>query len=282
MNAYLHPNPGRLGRCVASLVNSPRLARLRRAVLSRLPFVQMESDVADVVYLTWLVDAEAARRLLPPGLRLWERCGKTPFTVLTYRHGHFGPAFMGPLRRLMPSPLQSNWRFYLDESPQAAHAARTVFFLKNIMGSLPYAVGTRLFSDVMATHLPRRFVHQVDGHAIDTRIAPGTGSSPSLQCQVAISDRARLPEGFSAIFPSWDAAVSFLAEQDAAIAIDDRSGKLALSEISLPVDTQTLHPLVVSGGPVVCSLLDRLPGAIGPFCFGMPRVKFKVLSERLL
>lgn len=79
--------------------------------MARLPFLTLHSDVRDVVYVSWLVDAAAAQKLVPAGVTLWQRDGKTPFTVLTYRHGHFGPALPGPLRKLLPSPLQSNWRF---------------------------------------------------------------------------------------------------------------------------------------------------------------------------
>lgn len=51
--------------------------------------------------------------VVPPGVSLIQKGGHTLLTVLTYRHGHFGPAFLGPLRKLLPSPLQSNWRVYL-------------------------------------------------------------------------------------------------------------------------------------------------------------------------
>ena len=51
--------------------------------------------------------------VVPPGVSLIQEGGHTLLTVLTYRHGHFGPAFLGPLRKLLPSPLQSNWRVYL-------------------------------------------------------------------------------------------------------------------------------------------------------------------------
>lgn len=121
--------------------------------MARLPFLTLHSDVRDVLYVSWLVDAAAAQKLVPAGVALWQRDGKTPFTVLTYRHGHFGPALPAPLRRLLPSPLQSNWRLYLDHTPPGAPAVPCVYFLKNIMASLPHALGTRLFSDILPTHL---------------------------------------------------------------------------------------------------------------------------------
>jgi len=146
-NRYRHPRPGVIGKLAAWLANSPSIAHVRQALMLRLPFMQLESDVTDVVYLTWMIDVGAARRLVPSGYALWQRDGKTPFTILTYRHGNFGPAFLGPLRRMMPSPLQSNWRLYGAQPNQ-------VFFVKNVMSSFLHALGTRMFSDVLQTHYP--------------------------------------------------------------------------------------------------------------------------------
>jgi hypothetical protein len=175
-NAYKHPQRGRFGRAVESLANSTTLARMRHAVASRLPFLRLESEVTDVVYLTWLVPLGACDAFLPQGVRLWQKNGLTPFTVLTYRHGHFGPSALGGLRKLFPSPLQSNWRLYLEQAPAGAPPGRTVLFLKNVMNSLVYSLGTRLFSDALPTHLAAGFVHRIDALASQTEIAAGACS----------------------------------------------------------------------------------------------------------
>ena len=91
MNRYRHPFAGAVGRLCEAILNSDKLANARQAVMRRLPFLKLESDVTDVVYLTWMVDLEVARALSPAGVPLWQRDGKTPFTILTYRHGHFEP-----------------------------------------------------------------------------------------------------------------------------------------------------------------------------------------------
>ena len=275
-NRYRHPHNSWLGRAAAGLANSPALARLRRGIMSHLPFLKLESDVRDVVYLTWLIDAAAAEKLIPAGVSLWQCEGKTLFTVLTYRHGHFGPAFLGPLRRLFPSPLQSNWRFYLgpDEG--------TVFFVKNVMNSFVHALGTRLFSDVLQTHLAAEFTHSGDGGRFESLISPGQGSSPSLGCVAELDGGRQLPANFSGLFDDWDHAVKFLAIQHKAIALDGRGSRQAESEISLPIDLAQVMPLRASAEQVYCSLLDHLKPLGAPFCFMVPSVKFGVLSERLL
>lgn len=266
---------------MACLMNSRRLARVRHAVFSRVRFLKLESDVTDVVYMTWLVDAQAAQLLVPPGVKLWQRAGKTPFTALTYRHGHFGPAFLGGLRRLFPSPRQSNWRLYLDETQQEAVPPRTVYFVKNIMSSFSYAFVTRIFSDIMKTHLAEKFTHSGSRQAFNIDIRSGEGSSPSLTASTKGTDEKKLTPQFSALFGSWEQAVEHLACQDAAISCADRLNGMVMAEIQLPIDVKQVLPLDVAGDAVLCSFPEHLSGLEGPFCFVVPAVKFRVISERL-
>lgn len=279
-NTYRHPRAGWPGRLFAALANNTRLADVRHAILSRLPFLTLHSDVRDVVYVSWLVDAHAAQQLLPAGVSLWQRDGKTPFTVLSYRHGHFGPALPRPLRRLLPSPLQSNWRLYLEHTPPGAPALPCVYFLKNIMDSLPHALGTRLFSDILPTHLAHSMTLDVTPTQACCTIAPGAGSAPALAVLAERDATKTLDAGWPQLFGSWHDAVAFLACQDAAIAHVPRNGKLAFGEIDLPVDldqVQALTPVQAE-----CALLAQLPPVSAPFAFLVPRVDFKALSERLL
>lgn len=279
-NTYRHPRAGWPGRLFAALANSTRFANLRQAVMSRLPFLTLHSDVRDVVYVSWLVDAAAAQQLLPAGVALWQRDGKTPFTVLTYRHGHFGPALPGPLRRMLPSPMQSNWRLYLDRTPPGAPAVPCVYFLKNIMDSLPHALGTRLFSDILPTHLAAGMTHEVTATQACCSIAPGAGSAPALDVQADLANSQTLDGDWQQLFGNWRDAVAFLACQDAAIAAVPRNGKLVFGEIDLPVDVDQVQALTALRAD--CGLLGQLPPVSRPFAFLVPKVAFKALSERLL
>lgn len=283
-NRYRHPHPGRFGRLLNRLANSARLANLRQGVMSRLPFLTLASEVRDVIYVSWLVDAEAAQALLPPGAPLWQRNGKTPLTVLTYRHGHFGPSLLGRLRRLLPSPLQSNWRLYLAHTPPGAPEVACVFFLKNVMDSLPHALGTRLFSDLLPTHLAAGMAHEVTPNEVTPTlarcsIAPGSGSAPALEVECHAGE-PQLDADWQAVFGNWREAVAFLACQDAAVAHVPRNDRLAFGEISLPVDltqVRALSPRLADYG-----LDDVLPPVSAPFAFLVPAVAFRALSEQLL
>lgn len=242
----------------------------------------MASDVRNVVYLTWLVPVETCKDLVPAGVNLWQRDGLTPFTVLTYRHTHFGPSAFGRLRHLFPSPLQSNWRLYLDGSPADATQGSTVLFVKNVMNSLVYALATRAISDALPTHLAAAFDHARKGDIIRTEIVPGEGSSPALTCTVRCINDRQLPPKFMATFGSWLSAVEFLACQEAAVAHVDDIDRLAFAKIQLPIDlTQVLSARPV-GPPPSCSILSLLHPVEGPLCFVIPKVPFVALSERLL
>lgn len=280
-NTYLHPYPGWVGRRLSALANSAAWARWRRAAMSRLPFPALHSEVTDVVYLSWLAPVEACAAWVPAGLRLWQRGGFTPFTVLSYRHGNFGPATLGPLRRCLPSPLQSNWRLYLETASPGAPAVPTVLFLKNAIGSLPHAMATRLFSDALPTHWPAAFTHCRQGDVWRTRIDPGAGSAPALDCAVKLSAPSLGP-AWAGAFGTWREAVRFLALQDAAVA-PLADGRLAFAEIELPVDLDSALPAELAEAGCECPLARALlPVEEAPFCFVVPRVGFKVVSERVL
>lgn len=281
-NAYRHPHRGLFGRLVERLANSATLARMRYAVMSRLPFLKLESEVENVVYLTWLVPVSDCDCFVPKGVRLWQKNGLTPFTVLTYRHGHFGPSALGRLRKLFPSPLQSNWRLYLEPASPGAPPVRTVLFLKNVMNSLMYALGTRLFSDALPTHLAAQFVHRRGGLATHTDIAAGAGSAPSLSCRLRLGCMPTLTADFTSMFGSWTDAVEFLSCQDGAVAQVDRVDRLAFAEIELPIDLASVIPAEPVDGVPSCSLHGVLRPVGGPLCFVVPRVRFRAVSERLL
>lgn len=282
MDRYIHPRAGILGRALAALANSRRFAAVRRALMSRLPFPVLESDVRDVVYITWMVDAARAAALAPRGVALWTANGLTPFTILTYRHGHFGPSLLGPLRRVCPSPLQSNWRLYLRGAAPGAPDVRTVLFVRNVMSSLVHALGTRMFSDALPTHLPAEFVFDGARDEGYVRMHGGEGSAPVLAARWVSATEHVLPPAFSAAFDNRSAALDYLTLQDAAVALVPHLGLLAFAEISLPADVGSITPLQVDAAGLSCPFVESLAPSGPPLCFHLPRVHFRALSERLL
>jgi hypothetical protein len=280
-NRFIYPRPGFLGATLNWLANSRALASARRAALSRLPYMKLESDVVDVVYLNWVIPTYLAMCAVPAGVRLIEKNGTTIVTVLTYRHGNFGPSFLGPLRKIFPSPLQSNWRLYLLECPAGTQVNRTVLFIKNIFNSAMHSVGSRAFSDVLPSHVAESLKHEKHGSIYITRIEGGSGSAPGFSCITQVAGSKRLPAEFQRFFPSWEEAITQLSLQDSAICAVEGLDRMAQGGIDIPIDTGNIIPLEASeyvAGPYLTSL-----GAAGkPFCFAVPHVRFRALWERLV
>lgn len=161
---YRHPFPGWPGRALQRLLDGTRWTALRRALSRVLPVPPLCSDVRDVIYMTWWVEAANAPTA-PPGYRLFTHAGRTPYTVLTYRHGHFGPAFAGRLRALFPSPLQSNWRWYLLPEDDTA-ATPVVLFDCNVIDSVTHAAGAGISRLPGRGHRRvRRRPYRIDPHS---------------------------------------------------------------------------------------------------------------------
>ncbi len=276
---YRHPSDTLFGRMLPRLLHAPRWTRLRRALSRRWPMPALVSDVRDVVYVSWWVDVRHAPSP-PPGHHYLVHAGRTPYTILSYRHGHFGPALAGPLRSLLPSPRQSNWRWYLrrDDDPGGTPV---VLFDRNVMDQLAFVAGARAFSDAMQPHLSTRFKHVVGadggGH---TRIEGGQGSAPGLHLKWhAAADWQ--DAAWTAAFGGHQALLCFLTCQDEAIA-RTCDGRWASTRIALPVEIVQLQPLQLEGEPQ-CPRLQAMGVALHEgLAFRLPRVPFRVVSERLL
>jgi hypothetical protein len=279
-SSFVSPIKGIAGRVQTWLANSRGFARLRRRIMAHLPFPVLESDVHDIVYANWVVPVRALAGVIPPGVEIVEADGSTILAVLTYAHGHFGPALAGPLRRLFPSPLQSNWRLYVRSIDGKACAVPTVLFLANIFDSALYAVGTRMFSDVMLAHHAARFEHHRTGEGSVSR-ASGPGSAPAWEICGREATAVILPAAFKPFFPDHQAAVRWLCLQDAAIARVEGTNALARSDIDLPIDIASAEPLVAATGDPGPSL-SALGATGASFCFRIPAVRFRVLSESLM
>jgi len=281
-NRFKYPRPGLFGRLAERIANSSALGHIRRQTMGRLPFPLLISDVVNVVYATWLVDADRARHLAPHRAALWEHEGRTPFTILTYRHGHFGPRATGPFRRLFASPLQSNWRLYLSDPLPGAPALPTVVFVKNVLSSALYALGTRVLSDALPSHLARRFTLSVDERSISASIEPGDGSAPALEVRFGRAAERSLPEVFAPFADSWSAAAARIANQDAAVTPLHGMRRVALGTIDLPADLDSLEPLQLIPGSLRCPMLRELGAGEASLCFLLPSVRLRILSDRLL
>jgi hypothetical protein len=250
-----------------------------RVTAESLPAPSLVSDIRDVVYVNYLVDAETLERFVPPSLEL-QRVGpqsrRAVFTFLTYRHGHFGPRALGPLRRLLPSPIQSNWRIYVTD-PRTK--CRGVYFVSTAISSIAHALAGRMLSEGVPMHVWREasLERAADG-AMQIALDPGDGSAPDARIYAQSTELSQLPPRWRESFNDYTAMLEFIVPQDRALAPQPWYDRVCRQEINLGIPLDTIVPLICD----VKSVAAR--NIVGddqqPLCFYVPRVSFRFDGEQ--
>jgi hypothetical protein len=268
MAPWRHPRRGPAGRALEVLANS----RLLRAYCEWLPSVAFLSDITDVIYVNYLVEANRLEPFVPAGLELQHlgRVGRYAlFTHLTYRHGHFGPRLLGPLRRLLPSPVHSNWRIYVVDPHTGL---RGVYFVTNAIASTAHALAARLLSEGMPMHVFLRATVQVgDDRACRVLLDPGQGSAPDLEAVLRPGDAVLPGPPWSECFESHTAFLEYCVLQDRAFSSQPWYGRITRQEIVLRIPLESCEPLA---GEVRSHVAAAYVGDAAPLCFRVGRVAF--------
>jgi len=271
---WRHPAPGFFARFIDGFANS----RLMSALLEPLPEAAMRSNITDVVYVNYVVEAERLAPLVPPGLEL-QRLGPDRsyalFTFLTFRHGHFGFAFLGPFRRWLPSPVQTNWRIHVID-PRTGHAG--IYFLTNAITLLGPALGARMLSEGMPMHVLRRgeVTRTADG-ALRVTLDPGDGSAPDAE--ITLRPRATPPVlagAWAECWPDFRAFLAYCVPQDRALSSQPLRRRTSRQEIDLGIPLEACQPFE---GSVVSRSARAIVGEAPPLCFAVARVDFEFTAE---
>lgn len=265
---WRHPARGMAGRMLDVLANS----RLLRAYCEWLPPIAFLSDITDVVYANYLVEADRLEPFVPAGLEL-QRLGRAGrhalFTHLTYRHGHFGPRLLGPLRRLLPSPVHSNWRLYVHDPNTGL---RGVYFVTNAIASTAHALAARLLSEGMPMHALRRAAVEVgDDRSCRVLLDPGEGSGPDLEAVLRPGDAVLSGPPWSECFDGYSALLAYCVTQDRAFSSQPWYGRITRQEITLAIPLESCEPLA---GEVRSHVATVYVGDAQPLCFRVGRVAF--------
>lgn len=269
---WRHPGSGLLARASDWVANS----RLFGALLEPLPALPMKSDIQDVVYVNYLVPASRIAPLVPQGLEL-QRLGPEGryalFTFLTFRHGHFGVA-IEPLRKLFPSPVQSNWRIHVVD-PQTKR--RGIYFVTNAVSSLFHAFGARLLTEGMPMHVFERAVVSRSGGKLEVVLEPGSGSAPDAHLELQSCVGAPPLEGaWAECWPSFREFVAYCVPQDRAFSSQPLRRRVSRQEIDLGIPPDACVPLQ---GGVRSKAAERLVGDARPLCFHVAAVRFHFRGE---
>jgi hypothetical protein len=265
---WRHPWPAPAGRLLDLLANS----RLARAYCEWLPPVAFLSDITDVIYVNHLAEADRLEPFVPAGLEL-QRLGPggryALFTYLTYRHGHFGPRLLGPLRRLLPSPVHSNWRVYVHD-PQTGLPG--VYFVTNAITSTLHALAARLLSEGMPMHVLRRGAVRVAAdRSCRLLLDPGAGSAPDAEAVLGPGDAALPGPPWGECFASYRALLEYCVPQDRALSAQPWYNRVTRQEIALGIPLESCEPLA---GEVRSRAAAALVGDAPPLCFRVARVAF--------
>jgi hypothetical protein len=264
---WRHPWRGPVGRALDIAANS----RFVRLGCEWLPIPGFRSDIRDVIYCNYLVEADRLLPLVPVGLEL-QRLGADGrwalFSHLTYVHGHFGPGFLGPLRKLLPSPVQSNWRIYIRD-PRSGKIG--IYFVTNAIASTPHALAARLLSEGMPMHaLAHGAVTVTPGGDIRVRLDPGLGSGPDLEADLRPA-AAELPGPFAACWANYQEFLTYSVTQDRALSTQPWYDRVTRQEIRLGISLEVCEPL---SGSVRSRAAEALFGPAACVCFRVPRVSF--------
>lgn len=271
---WRYPHGGVVGRLFDVFANS----RLFGALLEPLPEAAMRSDITNVVYVNYLVPAERAAEMVPHGLEL-QRLGPDGkyalFTFLTFQHGNFGFGFLGPLRKLLPSPVQTNWRIHVKD-PKSGREG--IYFLTNSITKAAPALAARLLTEGMPMHVLARgaIARQPDGE-MRIELDPGDGSAPDAIMELRPAKAPELTGAWRECWPDYRAFLAYCVPQDRAMSSQPLRRRVSRQEIDLGIPIDACEPLE---GSVASRAAEVIAGEHAkPLCFRVPTVSFEFSLE---
>jgi hypothetical protein len=253
-------------------------SRLARALCAWMPSPALASDIAEVLYVNFLIRASDAERLVAPPLRL-QTLGPggehALFTILVFRHGHFGPAFLGPLRALFASPVQSNWRLYVEVEDQGV---RGVQFLTTTNSNTVYALATRLLVADVSMHVPRSASVASDASgSIRVHMESGAGSAPDLAAMLSPCAAPAMEGAWRECFGDFGGLVAYSVPQDRALVVDPLTRQITGQEITLTIPPGAVRPVT---GEIRSRAVRAVAGDSRPVCFVVNRVGFRFAGAK--
>jgi uncharacterized protein YqjF (DUF2071 family) len=268
------PREGAFGRAMTTAANSQFIRKL----CSLLPVLDFRSDITEVVYVNYLVEADKLAAWVPEGLSL-QRLGPegrwAMFTFLTYNHGHFGPGLTGPLRTLFPSPVQTNWRTYVRDDRTGKEG---IYFVTNAVTTAMHALGARLMAEGMPMHLlATGEVSRTNAGAMRVRLDPGRGTAPDAEIDLQPTTDRALTGPWAECFADYEAMLKYTVPQDRAMSTRPAERETVRQEIDLGIPVGSCEPLA---GTVKSVAARAIVGDALALCFRVPQVPFHFTGER--
>lgn len=265
-------HPSALGWPLSLVANS----RVLQVLLEPLPEATMRSDITNVVYVNYLVAAAVAEKLVPTHLEL-QRLGPNGeyalFSFLTYQHGHFGFAFLGPLRRFLPSPIQTNWRIHVFD-PRTKHQG--IYFLTNAITHTLPALAARMTTEGMPMHVFANASLERGEDTLNLTLEPGRGSAPDARLSLRQTSVPALAGPWAACWKDFRAFLAYCVPQDRAMSSQPLRHRVSRQEIDLGIPLDACIPFE---GVVDSRAAKAIVGDAAPLCFVVPSVRFEFSVE---
>jgi len=262
-------------RADALSVLTERIANSRTAthLCSYLPCLPFDSDITDVLYVNYLVPAARLTPLVPSGLVL-RRLGPggeyALFTVLTFRHGRFGPRMLRGLPLWLPSPIQSNWRIHVVDPNTGSQG---ICFVINAASSTTVALGARLMLRAMPIHpLASAKLTRYANDCLRLTLDPGCGSGPDMEATLCPTGDRTLPHPWNLCFTDYRTMLAYCVPQNRAMASQPWFQRNTRQEIRLDIPLTDCNPL---SGEVHSRLAEEIGGGSAALCFHVARVAFR-------
>ncbi len=269
---WRHPRGGFVGG-VYNLLGQSHLAH---ALGEWLPLPRVVSEITDCVYLNYLVEAQRLEPWVPCGLEL-QRLGPdgryAMFSLLVFRHGNVGPAWLGPMRRLCPSPIQTNWRLYVRDTHSGAEG---VYFVTMAADSTAYALGARLCTSAVPMHVLHAAELVRRSKTWRIRLDPGGGTAPDLLAELEPAEDVLLTAAWRECFESYRAMLGWCVPQQRALSSQPWYRRIVRQEVRLDIPLSDCRPLA---GSVASQAVREIVGDAVEVCFCVPNVAFSLMRE---
>jgi hypothetical protein len=257
-------------RFILSFILNNKLFLKTKTVLNY-PFskLKLKSDIKNIVYLNWLVPTEKIKHLVPENYKLVQYGDAVLLTVLNYKHGILRPGAFDNVKGIFGSPFQSNWRLYLEAKEP------TVLFISNVMSSLIYSLGSRIFSNIIQAHYPIKFEHDETKSIIQS----GESNANSILIETNPMNKWIIPEAFKSISTNHIELLNNICIQDFSLSKLE-TNKYCLAEINLGFDVNKITPLGVKSFD--SEALKNITKDCECFAFVTPKVDFTSLNEKII
>jgi hypothetical protein len=269
---WRHPRGGWWG----GVLNVLGRSHLAHALGTWLPLPKIASEISDCVYLNYLVEAQRLEPWVPCGLEL-QRLGPdgryAMFSLLVFRHGNVGPAWLGPLRRFCPSPLQTNWRIYVRDSHSGAEG---VYFVTMASDNTWYALAARLCTSGVPIHVLRSAEMEQRHKTWRIRLDPGGGTAPDLLAELEPAGDVLPTAAWRECFESYHAMLAWCVPQQRALSSQPWYSRIVRQEVRLDIPLADCRPLA---GTVVSQAVRHIVGDAVEVSFCVPRAAFTLMRE---